>query len=407
MTLSRARGRLFAALAPVVFAATVNATEDETVGEMRFQRSLALEDAAFTSANLAIGDLNGDGHLDALLVKGRHWPLQNLVRFGDGAGHFSEAKPVGPGPDRSYTGELVDLDADGDLDMLVSNDSPDPKRILHNDGNGLFTEVQQFGSPDWNTRHLSVADLNSDGLQDIIVANRGGKQGTESFVCFGMKGGRVSEPCEVVYRGSATTITPADLDGDGDLDLVIPHRDGGQSELRFNDGDGGFEENQSFGAESVGFRSSVVADFDGDGWVDIAVIAPGSRTGIASAGPDGGSGVIASPRSGIFFATSPGRFGPMQQLTEALDRPYAIHAADVDADGRMDLIVGHVNARPIIWFNKGSRHFSPVAFGDAEGASYGFAVEDLNGDALLDIAVARSGAVNTVYFGAQQPQASK
>lgn len=44
-----------------------------------FDRHLALEDSAATSANVSIGDVNADGHQDILLVKGRHWPVENLV----------------------------------------------------------------------------------------------------------------------------------------------------------------------------------------------------------------------------------------------------------------------------------------------------------------------------------------
>ncbi|HEV8139646.1 MAG TPA: VCBS repeat-containing protein, partial [Pyrinomonadaceae bacterium] len=49
-----------------------------------FNRQLLLESTSETSANVSIGDLNGDGNLDILLVKGRHWPLISRVLLGDG-----------------------------------------------------------------------------------------------------------------------------------------------------------------------------------------------------------------------------------------------------------------------------------------------------------------------------------
>ena len=67
-----------------------------------FQRQMLLEDSAATSANVSIGDVNADGHQDLLLVKGRHWPLENLVLLGDGTGDFAPPVPLGGGADRSY-----------------------------------------------------------------------------------------------------------------------------------------------------------------------------------------------------------------------------------------------------------------------------------------------------------------
>ena len=65
----------------------------------------------------------------------------------------------------------------------------------------------------------------------------------------------------------------------------------------------------------------------------------------------------------------------------------------------MDVVVGYVNAPSVAYFNDGSgRHFSPVSFGDDRGAAYGIAIGDLDKDGWPDIAVARSGAPNVVYF---------
>ena len=64
-------------------------------GARSFERWVALEDSGATSANVSIGDLDADGHVDILLVKGRHWPLENLVLLGDGSGGFAPAHPFG------------------------------------------------------------------------------------------------------------------------------------------------------------------------------------------------------------------------------------------------------------------------------------------------------------------------
>ena len=104
-----------------------------------FDEATALETVSETTGNASVGDLNGDGNLDIVLAKGRHWPLSDVVLFGDGKGHFKPGPPLPNKPDRSYSAPLADLNGDGFLDMIISNDRPDPKVILLNDGHGKFT----------------------------------------------------------------------------------------------------------------------------------------------------------------------------------------------------------------------------------------------------------------------------
>src|SRR5579863_6865617 len=108
--------------------------------------AVPLETVSETTANVSIGDLNGDGILDIVLAKGRHWPLPDVVFFGDGKGHFKPGPPLPNKPDRSYSAPLADLNGDGSLDMVISNDAPDPKVVLLNDGKGRFTLAGTFES---------------------------------------------------------------------------------------------------------------------------------------------------------------------------------------------------------------------------------------------------------------------
>lgn len=112
------------------------------------------------------------------------------------------------------------------------------KKIYHNDGTGRFSLVTTFGQPEWNTRHVAVGDVNDDGLPDMVLANRNSRQATASYLCLGIGGGRVAEPCREVSIGSATTISVAAVNGDGALDLIVPHRDGGQGYVCLNNGAG-------------------------------------------------------------------------------------------------------------------------------------------------------------------------
>ena len=357
-------------------------------GSRSFDRALVLEDSAATSANVSVGDVNGDGHQDIVLVKGRHWPLENLILVGDGRGSFQPAYSLGGQPDRSYSGVLVDVDRDGDLDVVVSNDNPDANVVHLNDGHGRFRVGSTFGSGEWSTRHIRVTDLNGDSLPDVVLANRYGPQSGPSFICFGVEGGRFAEECIGFARGSATTITPADFNGDDAIDLAVPHRDGGQSYIYLNDGRGGFEQRRAFGPPDAAIRSAEAADFDGDGQLDLVVI--DERTGPA-----------------IFWGRSDGRYSDAERLGTSEATPYALAVADLDRNGRTDIIVGYVQSRPIVYFNDGPDTFTPVSFGDDEGVAYGFAFGDLDEDGFLDIAMARSDAQNVLYFGAAATPAQR
>ena len=88
-----------------------------------FNTVVNLETTSEDSANVSMGDLDGDGDLDLVLAKGRHTPLLDRVLLNDGKGGFV-ASDLGPTADRTYTAALADVDGDGDLDALTSNDTP-------------------------------------------------------------------------------------------------------------------------------------------------------------------------------------------------------------------------------------------------------------------------------------------
>ena len=66
-----------------------------------FDQYLLLETTSDTTANVSFGDFDGDGHLDILLVKGRHWPIVDRVLLGDGLGGIRKAYDLGKISDRS------------------------------------------------------------------------------------------------------------------------------------------------------------------------------------------------------------------------------------------------------------------------------------------------------------------
>ena len=339
-----------------------------------FDRVLLLEKTSETSANVSIGDVDGDGRLDIVLVKGRHWPLVDRVLLGDGAGHFKPGYDLGTASDRSYSGRLVDLDGDGDLDVVISNDAPDPKLVYLNDGKGHFHVGSSFGKPAWPTRNATVADINGDGLPDIVAANRGDSTDA-NYICPNRGNGRFDGECIAFSREPATTITAADFNRDGLIDLAVPHRDGGQSRVYLAGPKGTFDRARTipFGPPNATIRMAEAADLDGDGLLDLVAI--DENVGMA-----------------IYFGQRDGSLSAAVRVADAKPAPYALAVADVNRDGKPDIVVGNIEAPSAVYFNDGTgRQFHTIRFGDGKGTVYGFAIADLDRDGVMDIAAARSG----------------
>ena len=346
-----------------------------------FERVLLLEDKGATSASVSVGDLNGDGLLDIVLAKGRHWPLHSRVLLNDGKGGFS-ASDLGTAPARTYSAALADVDGDGHPDIVVSNDAPDRKLVYRNDGKGHFTEIGTFGEAGWTTRYVTLADLNGDGFPDIVAANRGPgpPRAVPSFVC--LNDGKGHFPvCQPLPTESATSIVAADLDGDGAIDLFVPHRDGGQSIILWNDGKGHFPTSTKVGPALSWIRIGVAADFDGDGRPDLAIIEERKRAAY------------------VIFNRGGRNFGDPVQLPGPQRPPYALAVADLNRDGRPDIVVGWVNQPGSVYYNTGQgRSFHEIPWNDGKGVVYGMAFADFNGDGWPDIVAARSDAPNGIWF---------
>src|SRR5688572_13179541 len=344
-----------------------------------FDTVVNLESTSEDSANVSMGDLDGDGDIDLVLAKGRHTPLLDRVLLNNGKGAFV-ASDLGPIADRTYTAALADFDGDGDLDVLTSNDTPDKKLVYLNNGKGQFTVHGTWGVPEWSTRNAAVVDLNRDGKVDVIAANRPGP----SYVCLNLGDGRFAAECIPIPAESATSIVPADFDKDGFIDLAVPSRDGGQSHIYFNDGKAGFARTAPFGPSDAAARAGAAADFNTDGAIDLAV------------------GDEKAQSLTVYINDGRGRFTPGFRVADKTKTPYAMRAGDLNDDGHPDIVFGYTAGPHAVFFNDGTgQKFSQIAFGDKAGSAYGFAIGDVNGDKILDIALARSGAPNVLYLGAK------
>lgn len=351
----------------------------EAAEQRTFHRVLPLESKGETSASVSLGDIDGDGDLDIVLAKGRHWPLHDLILRNNGKGVF-QAETLSVEPDRTYSLALADLDGDGDLDIVSSNDKPDKKLVYKNDGKGSYKVSGEFGDPAWATRYVTLADVNGDKRPDVLVANRNGNSPNprHSQVCLNDAKGAFPK-CTPLLIQSATIIVAADFDGDGAVDLLIPHRDGGQSLIFWS-----ADQPDPFGAKAASIRAAAAGDIDSDGKIDI---------------------VVGDEEAGLFYYRNLGarKFADPIALGAKGIAPYSIAIADMNRDGRPDIVVGNQRAPGGVFYNEPAK-FQETKWGDGKGSVYGLAIGDLDGDGWPDIAAARSDAPNCVWFsGPPQP----
>ncbi len=347
--------------------------------ERTFRPLRSLGAGSELTASVSLGDVNGDGALDAVVANGRHWPGQNRVYINDGAAAFTLARRLGDEEAGTYAVPLADLDGDGDLDIAVGNDRT-RNLVFLNDGTGRFVAGATFGAPS-STRSLTLADLNGDGRTDILAVNRGRR----NFIFHGDGAGAFGDGIPFGAGDDSTIdVAAADLDGDGDLDLVLANRDGGANAVHWNDA-GVFARATGYGTGSDETRGVAVGDMDGDGRPDIVT----ANIGEANA---------------VHFGDAAGGFGRSLTFGPDDDRSYAVILSDVDLDGDPDIIVANVGARNAVYFNRrgeragpGDDGFDELRFGCGDCATYGVAAGDLNGDGFPEIVTANSGAPNGLF----------
>lgn len=223
---------------------------------------------------LCAGDFDGDGRLDLAAVD---WNLSELAVLGnDGRGRFPEvvlypvfrlANPHGV--------EAVDIDGDGDTDLVTANDLGRRISIFENDGSGSFELRASFVSGT-RPQFTAAGDFDGDGDPDIAVANAGSFdlgvfQDVTVFENTGegdllREKGRLSVP-----RTSAPiSVIAEDLDLDGNLDLVVGSWTDDSLCFFWGDGSGGFSPAMVLETPGTAVQP-VAADLDGDGLLDLAI----------------------------------------------------------------------------------------------------------------------------------------
>ena len=217
--------------------------------------------------SVAVGDLNDDGQLDLAVtdIYSDNVSDNVSVLLGSGDGSFGEATNFAVG-DIPQSVAVGDLNGDGHLDLTVANQYSDNVSVLLGSGNGNFANATNFQVGD-GPFSVAVGDLNEDGQQDLAVANR---FSDNVSVLLGSGNGNFADPTNFAVGNGPLSVAVGDLDGDGHLDLTAANGDSDNVSVLLGSGDGGF-------ANSTNFRVGdtpefvTVEDLDGDGKLDLVV----------------------------------------------------------------------------------------------------------------------------------------
>ena len=240
---------------------------------------------------LAVADIDGDGDADVITQRPGIGKLNTFLN--DGAGNFSYRQQIGGAQTHAGTDEVsieaADVDGDGDIDIIQKSSLSASFITLLNDGNGNFsagttTNISaQVASPG-NSVALSAGDLDGDGDIDLLLENEGQNgffsylnNGTGNFTF------HTSSATSHSFSGGGISLGLGDTDGDGDLDVLRKYDSSNNTLVFLNDGTGAFTYRPPDIDEGMDGRAiddgTELADVDGDGDQDFIWMNAGFNAG--------------------------------------------------------------------------------------------------------------------------------
>jgi len=389
---------------------------------------------------LAVGDLNGDGQPDLAIAAINGMSI--LLNAGNGT--FGAATYYASGIGGAFAGGGVaigDLNGDKKPDVVVTDQNVGVILYL-NQGAGTFAVHGTVGSsiPIYATNNVVLADINNDKKLDIVIPDGAG----DVFTFYGKGTGAFTAgpayPLQVCNDCGNFLAVVGDFNGDGTLDLLDTNGFNTNT-VSLGRGDGTFQTTQLYDYTTANQADNIVtADFNGDGFADIAQSVNGTsvngKIGINLGSSHGVLGatsyVTASACTANFVvwlatgdvngdgkadlvATLNGNSGPGCQnntvavltgkgtgkFNKAVYYPTGstaqeeiVYLVDVNGDGKLDIVTGNADGSISVLLNKGNGTFNSGVLNTSLTSIFSFGTHltfaDFNGDGNIDIAASAS-----------------
>ncbi|MBT7585693.1 MAG: PKD domain-containing protein, partial [Gemmatimonadetes bacterium] len=386
----------------------------------------------YATHSLSVADLDGDGDLD--VIAGNYNLQINRLYLGDGSGNFASGANITSDAHTTTSTSVGDVDGDGDVDLVVGN-LLQVNRLYLGDGLGAFAAGTDLSSDTHGTYSTNLGDLDADGALDLIVGN--GNPGTVNRRYLGNGSGGFDSGADVASDADFTQSTSiGDMDGDGDLDLIVGNQ--AVNRLYLGNGSGGFGAGTNIASDAVQTNSTTVGDVDGDGDLDLIV---GNYGQVNRVYLNAAELTISSTSPTAAFASAPSTANVTATFSEAVTggaaASFVVHSAlsgqqagaysgnnstTLTFNPTVDFFPGETvfstlttavqtpsgisMAAGYVWqfsaaADSGPAVFSNVAHNFASGsdATQAMAIGDLDSDGYLDLAVGNWSGQNVAYSG--------
>jgi hypothetical protein len=319
---------------------------------------------------IATADFNNDGRADFVRGNASNSGAGITIFLTSPNSALQSGLNIGSG-DYNYV-KTGDFDGDSNQDIVAIDEAGSVALFLGN-GDGTFQAPQSFAGLAVPAEGLVVGDFNHDGESDVAVTGSGAVA-----VLLNNNSGGFALPVTYAITSSGVGMAAADINGDGNLDLVVPLAYSNLASVLTGKNNGTF---QASADVDLGFsfpQSIAIGDFNGDGKPDLAVTIDDFSAAM-------GMDIVLGNGDGTF---QPGKLYPSSNLSSAIGPgfPGGVQAVDLDKDGNLDLVYDNSEYENIaVMFGRGDGTFLSPAETPVGGYPLELVVADVDGDGSEDV----------------------